>query len=629
MSPRLFLRVLILSMSISLFFSCSTSDHFIASDGVLDLQNYEFNEHINLDGEWKFIWYGDSSSQIDTHTTQILIDVPDAWNGYEYAGEKINGHGAGSYYLTLLLPDKPVVYALESPTVGTAYNIFINDSLIGGVGIYSHSSSLASAVYETRIYDLGIQSKVLHLRIDVSNYDHRLGGLWESFSLGQEAEIHTNRENKMARELFLFGAIFVMGIYHIGVFSLSTRGKAALYFGIFCLIIGIRTLTTGEVYMHQLWPALPWQILVKLEYLSFYLGIPVFFLFIRLQFPDELASRAVNIVSGVSALFALLVVFTSVDVFSASLIYFQPFSLIAMLYVVYGLGLAFIRGEEGSSMVLVGFMSIVVAFVNDILYVNNFIHTGHLISWGLLIFILTQAFLISMRFAKAYFTIETQRTKLERTNSAYQSEIEIRKAAELEVLTHKNHLEELVTERTAELEKANKQLKILSRVDGLTGIANRRQLDEELDREWKRTLRQNHALSVIMCDIDHFKLYNDTYGHQQGDICLTKVATAISKSVNRPGDLVARYGGEEFCVILPHTDQQGAMQIAEAIRKNVRGLALEHSSSKVAPVVTLSLGVACVYPDRDSKPSLLVEAADRALYQAKGNGRDRVEANIT
>jgi len=630
MSTRLFsLTSLLLFLSILSLTSCGSSDRFTADNGVLDLREYDFSQHISLDGEWKFVWKDSSDVQADDQSSHILIDVPDAWNGYKYNGKKIKGHGAGSYYLTVLLPTRPAAYSLESPTVGTAYNLYVNETLMGGVGIYSNDPDMGTPAYKTRIYNLGNQANELQLRFDVSNHHHRLGGLWESISLGYEAEIHEHRENRLAKELFLFGAIFVMGIYHLGVFSLSTRGKAALYFGLFCLIIGVRTLTTGEVFLHQIWPSLPWQVLVKLEYLSYYLGIPVFFLFIRLQFPDELSKRVGQVVVGVSVLFALIVIFTPVNLFSLSLLYYQPLSLLAMAYVVYGLSLAFLRGEEGSSMVLIGFMSIVIAFINDILYVGNIIHTGHLISVGLIIFIFTQAFLISIRFSKAYFTIESQRTKLERTNTAYQEEIEIRKSAELEVSSHKDHLEDLVMERTAELERVNKQLEILSRIDGLTGIANRRQMDEELSREWKRMLRQKRPLSLVMCDIDHFKLYNDTYGHQQGDKCLTQVATAIKESVNRPGDLVARYGGEEFCIILPETDQQGAKQIAEVIRKNVVGLDLEHTSSKVASVITLSLGVASILPDRDSQPSLLIEAADRALYQAKGNGRNRVEVNLS
>ncbi|MBT3252572.1 MAG: diguanylate cyclase [Candidatus Marinimicrobia bacterium] len=612
------------------FVSCSdgSPENPIARNGILDLRDHEFISHLRLDGEWRFVWRDTSLSGISASDDHINIEVPDSWKGYRYNGVKLPGHGAGSYFLTILIPERTDSYAIKISTAGTAYNLFVNDDLMGSVGIYSIDSSMSRPLYEPKIFNLGPLSNQLTLRFDVSNYDHRLGGLWESITFGTTEEIYEYREKQVAMALFMFGTIFVMGIYHLGVFSLSTRGTPALYFGIFCLIIGLRTLTTGEIFIHQIWPTLSWQMLIKLEYLTFYTGIPIFFLFVRLQFPDELNARVTQAVVGISALFVLLVVFTRVDTFSATLTYFQPLSLLIMLYVIYGLVLAFIRGEEGSTMVLVGFLSIVITFMNDMLYVANVLHTGHLISLGLLIFILTQAFLISIRFSKAYTTIELQRTKLERTNTAYQAEIESRKSAEQEVLQHKDNLEELVEDRTAELQIANKRLEELSRVDGLTGIANRRRLDEELDREWKRMLREKRPLSVVLCDIDHFKLYNDTYGHGGGDECLIRVANAIKDSVNRPGDLTARYGGEEFCLVLPETSGMGALQIAELVRKNVYELHMEHKSSPMAEVVTLSLGVATLIPDIGSHPSVLLEAADRALYQAKGNGRNRVEQNL-
>jgi diguanylate cyclase (GGDEF)-like protein len=612
------------------FVSCSdgSPENPIARNGILDLRDHEFISHLRLDGEWRFVWRDTSLSGISASDDHINIEVPDSWKGYRYNGVKLPGHGAGSYFLTILIPERTDSYAIKISTAGTAYNLFVNDDLMGSVGIYSIDSSMSRPLYEPKIFNLGPLSNQLTLRFDVSNYDHRLGGLWESITFGTTEEIYEYREKQVAMALFMFGTIFVMGIYHLGVFSLSTRGTPALYFGIFCLIIGLRTLTTGEIFIHQIWPTLSWQMLIKLEYLTFYTGIPIFFLFVRLQFPDELNARVTQAVVGISALFVLLVVFTRVDTFSATLTYFQPLSLLIMLYVIYGLVLAFIRGEEGSTMVLVGFLSIVITFMNDMLYVANVLHTGHLISLGLLIFILTQAFLISIRFSKAYTTIELQRTKLERTNTAYQAEIESRKSAEQEVLQHKDNLEELVEDRTAELQIANKRLEELSRVDGLTGIANRRRLDEELDREWKRMLREKRPLSVVLCDIDHFKLYNDTYGHGGGDECLIRVANAIKDSVNRPGDLTARYGGEDFCLVLPETSGMGALQIAELVRKNVYELHMEHKSSPMAEVVTLSLGVATLIPDIGSHPSVLLEAADRALYQAKGNGRNRVEQNL-
>lgn len=621
---------IIIILLATMFVGCSSNSNKkpVAENGILDLRDHDFSSHLKLDGEWRFVWRDTSTLGMGAFDDPVSIQVPDAWNGYRYNGVKLPGHGAGSYYLTIILPEKSDSYALKFSTAGTAYNLFVDEDLVGSVGIYSLDPTMSRPLYEPKIYNLGRLANQLTLRVDVSNYDHRLGGLWESVSFGTTEEIYKYHEKQVAMALFMFGTIFVMGVYHLGVFSLSTRGTAALYFGLFCLIIGLRTLTTGEIFIHQIWPSISWQMLVKLEYLTFFTGIPIFYLFVRLQFPDELSERMGQVVVGISILFVLMVLFTSVDTFSSSLSYFQPFSLLVMLYVIYGLVLAFIRGEEGSTMVLVGFLSIVVTFINDMLYVANVVHTGYLISLGLLIFILTQAFLISIRFSKAYATIELQRTKLERTNTAYQAEIESRKAAEHEVLKHKENLEELVEDRTAELQIANKRLEELSRVDGLTGIANRRRLDEELDREWKRMLREKRPLSVVLSDIDHFKLYNDTYGHQGGDECLIRVANAIKDSVNRPGDLTARYGGEEFCLVLPETSGLGAMQIAELVRKNVFELSLEHKSSPVAKVVTLSLGVATLIPEIGGHPSMLLEAADRALYQAKGNGRNRVEQNL-
>ena len=500
------LSTLILIVMILLLNSCDAFDNRSAKDGVLDLRNYDFDHHISLDGEWRFVWNGELSEKPGDSDGYINIEVPDSWNGYEYAGIELPSHGSGSYALTILLPEGLSEYSLEFPTAGTAYNLYVNEELVGGVGIYSTESALASPAYEPRIYDLGEHSKQIHLRIDVSNYHHRLGGLWESISFGNESDIESYRESRIAKELFLFGAIFFMGIYHLGIFSLSTRGKAALYFGVFCLIIGFRTLTTGEIFLLRMWPTLQWQTLVKIEYLSIYLGVAIFMRFIRVQFPDEINKLISQVVLGTSAIFVGLVLFTRVELFSSSLTFFQPFSLVVMIYVIYALGLALLRGEEGSSTVLIGFLAVVITFLNDMLYVANFIHTGHLISLGIMIFIFSQAFLISIRFSKAYDTIDTQRVKLERTNTAFESEIEVRKAAEQEVLQHKNHLEDLVKDRTAKLEIANEQLKELSRVDGLTGIANRRWLDEALDREWKRMLREKRPLSVVLCDIDHFKL---------------------------------------------------------------------------------------------------------------------------
>lgn len=183
---------------------------------------------------------------------------------------------------------------------------------------------------------------------------------------------------------------------------------------------------------------------------------------------------------------------------------------------------------------------------------------------------------------------------------------------------------------TRQLDAANQELKRISAIDGLTGIANRRFFDETLTREWRRARRTIGSVSVIMCDVDHFKLYNDTYGHQGGDDCLKNVARAICSVMERSTDIVARYGGEEFVVVLPDTPVGGALVVGEKIRHAIHLMNMPHSASSFARV-TLSIGVAAMTPEAENPPQQLIEHADRALYRAKHGGRDRVcrfDANL-
>ncbi len=173
------------------------------------------------------------------------------------------------------------------------------------------------------------------------------------------------------------------------------------------------------------------------------------------------------------------------------------------------------------------------------------------------------------------------------------------------------------------LKTLNQKLKRLSNVDGLTRIANRRRFNEYLSNEWNRLQREKSNLSLILCDIDYFKFYNDTYGHQAGDQCLRTIAETINNQPQRPADLAARYGGEEFTVILPNTDLEGAKCIAEKIRTAVHSLQIDHSASKIDDYVTLSLGVSSLKPDQHLSYETLISMADMALYQAKEMGRNR------
>ena len=181
-----------------------------------------------------------------------------------------------------------------------------------------------------------------------------------------------------------------------------------------------------------------------------------------------------------------------------------------------------------------------------------------------------------------------------------------------------------IADMRGKLVEVTDRLQQLVNIDGLTGLANRRYLDEIVDREWNRSARNKSPLSFVIFDVDHFKLYNDTYGHTAGDDCLRRLADACRSVLHRSTDVVARYGGEEFAVVLPETPLAGASEVGERIRSAVSALNIDFKHSPGQGHVTVSVGCASLIADPNSSPGVLVEAADRKLYEAKENGRNRI-----
>ncbi|MCE2571346.1 diguanylate cyclase domain-containing protein [Motilimonas eburnea] len=217
------------------------------------------------------------------------------------------------------------------------------------------------------------------------------------------------------------------------------------------------------------------------------------------------------------------------------------------------------------------------------------------------------------------------------------SQLIFRKRQDERLLEFNKQLEQRVLERTAELasanhalenanralESANAQLERLSMMDGLTGVSNRRFFDSSLNSEWDRALRHHKRLSLLMIDVDKFKEFNDCYGHIEGDKALQQVAMSLVKHARRSGEVVARYGGEEFAILLPHVSDQELTHVVNNVLAGVRELAIPHSASQISEAVTISVGVATLFPDNTLSTNDLIEMADKALYQAKIKGRDQ------
>ncbi|MEC4803198.1 MAG: PleD family two-component system response regulator [Jaaginema sp. PMC 1079.18] len=204
------------------------------------------------------------------------------------------------------------------------------------------------------------------------------------------------------------------------------------------------------------------------------------------------------------------------------------------------------------------------------------------------------------------------------------------RSLQVKLQTQNHRLQKEICERAAAetaLKRANHKLKRLANLDGLTQVANRRLFDGAIAKEWQRLQREQLPLALLLIDVDYFKSYNDHYGHLAGDDCLRQIARAIAQSAKRPADLVARYGGEEFAIILPNTKAEGAINVAQRLLEDVEGLNIPHVRSTASDRVTISIGVSITIPTQDQSPEDLIASADRALYQAKQQGRNRVIAD--
>ncbi len=206
----------------------------------------------------------------------------------------------------------------------------------------------------------------------------------------------------------------------------------------------------------------------------------------------------------------------------------------------------------------------------------------------------------------------------------------VRSALRLKMETDsRKERERELTEMAEQLDTANKKLTRMSYLDGLTAVPNRRYFEEFFAREWKNAIRVKNPLSLLMCDIDCFKAYNDTYGHLNGDDCLKKIARTLNSALKRPRDFLCRYGGEEFIAVLPDTDRRGALSVAKRFLEETGKLKIVHKSSAVSKNVTISVGVATINPDEKTKPTSFINEADKALYEAKQSGRNCIKEGFT
>ncbi len=563
-------------------FAPQTYDGPRAADGLIDLRNADLDSITPLDGEWLFypslllnpedlelaVWGG--ASLPEPHP----IRVPATWNRQRISGSALGGRGFGTYRLDLLLdPDDQPLY-LQTAEISTAFRLYVGDELLlqgGEVGIDAASTR---PEWVTGVATFVPTREHTTILVQVANFHHARGGLRDEVIITRDAAIATGPQARRNLSYFLFGALLVMGIYHLGLIAVRTREYSTLWFGLVAILMAIRTLLTGQPALLQASTLQMWEFFLTVEYFTMYVGFTLFFVYTGALFPQEMRAAVRRTVCVIGGILAALTVFAPARVFSASLVVFHILALSGSVYLVAVALRAWRAGRVGSVVYAAGMVLLAVTVLNDVLYNMGFWRTGYFASVGLLVFLFFQSLVLASRFG-----------------------------------ANVRRIEELLAERS--------RLEGLTFRDGLTGISNRRHFDITLTKEWTRAQRHGQPLSVIMVDIDAFKKYNDNYGHLSGDDALKQVAHALYISLHRSADYVARYGGEEFAVILPSTDHDGAATIAESMRVAVENLAIEHRYGDTGAVLTASFGVASRIPSRDTDCTVLLQDADRALYLAK------------
>jgi PAS domain S-box-containing protein len=402
-----------------------------AVKGILDLTHWDFEKDgpVDLNGEYEFYWQQHvqpSDFSILSHQTLAFVNVPGFWSKQRLEGRKLPGQGYATYRLRVLLNGMHQSLALRFQDMGTAYRVYVNGKLLDSVGVPGEDRESTVPRYYPQV--LGINESVDHLDIlfHVSNFHHRRGGAWEAIQLGQEGQLRDLRERRVGVDLFLFGSIFIMAIYHFGLFFLRKVDRSPLYFGLFCFVVAVRLLTTGERYLMHILPALSWGVGLKLEYLSMCLAVPVFALFMHSLFLKEYSRFYIRFIVAASVAVSLVVLFTPGRVFSHLLPVCQGLILLTLLYGLYVLALALKHKREGAFIFLAGFVVLSLGAINDIIHVEKMMQTGYFAAFGVLVFIFSQACLLSLRFSKALATVEVQHKELVAVNEACRQEIKDR-----------------------------------------------------------------------------------------------------------------------------------------------------------------------------------------------------------
>ncbi|MGE5415866.1 MAG: ATP-binding protein [Acidobacteriota bacterium] len=442
----------VLTVSVLAFITIYVHDSITASEtgppmavkGVLDLSQWTFDDKntINLDGQWEFYWNrlipptDFSAGQKPVPT--MLVNIPSSWDNTEYKGKTFPGTGYATYHLVVNTGNILPRYGLKINYMGTSYRLYVNSKLVASDGKVGTSAELSQPSAVPKIAEFTPDSSKLDFVLQVSNYSHRSAGVWSRIVLGSAEAVHTARERSLSVAILLVGVLVIMVLYHLGLFILRPKDKSTLWFALMCLMIILHTGAKGETFLLMLFPGLTWNGLFTLQYIPLYLAVPLLVTFIHTLYLKELSLNVVKSWWGLSAFYCLTVLVFPAPIYTKFMPSFQLLSTVFCLFYIlfWVLPSAIKKRREGAVVFFAGAIFLVFTGINDMLTSNVLIRPPYwspffLIDFGSFVFIFSQAFVLASRFTNAFATVEAMT----------------------------DELENLVYERTAELEEANEQLK--------------------------------------------------------------------------------------------------------------------------------------------------------------------------
>ncbi|MDK2979644.1 MAG: hypothetical protein PWP52_2358 [Bacteroidales bacterium] len=561
-----------------------------AENGMLDLTESDlFSTIIPLTGEWDFYWNQLlEPDEISQGQESGSFYFPSSWNKYVIDGNKIPGSGVATYHLSFSSPESGVL-GINIPKVRTAYKLYINDTLVASAGQLGTSRDSMIAQYQPQIAFFDVLKGENQITLQVTNFYMSSGGMLSPLEIGNANQILRSREQELALSLFLFGALLIMGFYHLALFFFRKKDLAALYFGLFCVLIALRTTMVGASYYYSLFTDLDFVIARKFQSLLFYLSPPLVLLFLERVLPVHFHQKVIKLTKALAIIYALIILVIPPQIFSPVNSIFQLYCVFLILYVLTRFVIVLKNSDTNDNLLIIfGGSMLLFTSILDIVsvsvlanspfwppFLKSIFQNETNSSMGQLVFVLSYSLVLAKRYSDSLVKKSEMATELTRINA---------------------NLDELVNERTHDLwlskqkiEEQKLALEKLSLRDPLTGLWNRRQYNESIEIEWHRCLRHRHPISL------------------------------------RSTDMAFRYGGEEFIILLPETSKEEALKTANMLLIQIEEKAIPHCQSLVNDCVTVSMGVSSTIPSLDTSTEKFIQDADTALYQAKENGRNQVQ----